>query len=617
MKHPKAKQLVQVKSHTRKGKLVKSHKRLQEKVVDKEQTKQDTERQLSEIDNISQKNEDIEDLSWEVIDKNFRRLLGSDVDEFKEPRMWKDLLEDAKQNKANVMARHHPSELADLIIDEDFYRDIIDEVDRMQEILAKDFNNVKREDPFTIRIETDTIENNQLLDDFRYDLVDIVEKLFGGMRVLSMEQMERLKKAHEKYGPKAIKKHLYKAITLTESPSDKQLPNELLAKLNLETLKKNMWDEDIEAVVGDPEVIRKHFKTALKTHLGDPTVKKLYDAFSSADAKSLVIAATGLIKNKEIPDYKFNDNNMKLQNQYEQKLQAGFNKISTGTNRYVYFSKNPLAFITMSPADRFASCQSIRHRDYVSLGENNYNVLAAVNLSDSGDWIAFMANEKGEKEARVSLQWDGEKFYNHERGSIYGTGNWSSLLSSFYHNYDRISDHPPDINGSELLRKTGLYDDLASHWNDWKNSEERDIVRYLREMVGNEDDMDTIDYYLEKIKRVDSGGNWYDDIQQKIEEQKNGDIKYFDDMIHEVENEITELSSLNEVYQMLHDRDYHDMLSELEEEINQQLFSEQNPSFLYGYNETLSESYSDDFNELIDEINEEWEWMTGTKLVNY
>jgi hypothetical protein len=68
---------------------------------------------------------------------------------------------------------------------------------------------------------------------------------------------------------------------------------------------------------------------------------------------------------------------------------------------------------------------------------------------------------------------------------------------------------------------------------------------------------------------------------------------------------------------MLHDRDYHDMLSELEEEINQQLFSEQNPSFLYGYNETLSESYSDDFNELIDEINEEWEWMTGTKLVNY
>jgi hypothetical protein len=57
----------------------------------------------------------------------------------------------------------------------------------------------------------------------------------------------------------------------------------------------------------------------------------------------------------------------------------------------------------MSPADRFASCQSIRHRDYVSLGENNYNVLAAVNLSDSGDWIAFMANEKGEKEARVSL----------------------------------------------------------------------------------------------------------------------------------------------------------------------------------------------------------------------
>jgi len=59
---------------------------------------------------------------------------------------------------------------------------------------------------------------------------------------------------------------------------------------------------------------------------------------------------------------------------------------------------------------------------------------------------------------------------------------------------------------------------LASHWNDWKNSEERDIIRYLREMVGNEDDMDTIDYYLEKIKRVDSGGNWYDDIQQKIEE---------------------------------------------------------------------------------------------------
>jgi len=57
----------------------------------------------------------------------------------------------------------------------------------------------------------------------------------------------------------------------------------------------------------------------------------------------------------------------------------------------------------MSPADRFASCQSIRHRDYVSLDENNYNVLAAVNLNDSGDWIAFMANEKGEKEARVSL----------------------------------------------------------------------------------------------------------------------------------------------------------------------------------------------------------------------
>lgn len=615
MKRPKTKKLVNVKPHLREGKLVKAHKRLQETAIGVEQKQMDSIYQFNEVDNIISQNSHGDDVatSWTIIDNLFRKLTGSDVDEIVSFDFQNDIVHKSKELFSGIPAHKYPRELAELLSSKEWYKDIVVKVDEMEKILHKDFEEIERIDPFTIKVKHNMSEKEKL-DSLVYDIdfQDSISELFDDHETQQISQIIRMNNAYQKYGPKAIKKHLYKAIIFSNPISrKKELSDMLLTKLNLNSLKEKMQDPDIEAVVGDPEMIRKHFKTALRNHISDdPRIKELYEQFGNADAKQLVISATDLIKNKSIPKYEFTKERLKKQEQLEQKIQSLLKDVNDPNKDYVYFSKNPLAFITISPSDRFASCQSIRDKKMVNVSIYNYNLLASTNLHRSGDWVVFMADNNGNKEARISLQYDGQKFKNWEENKVYGRESQAKTLEAFVNNYDRINKTKITYDEmKENVKNTETYQQLNQLYEKWINNRERDIVDVLTDIKYQGQyymDDEDVKEQMKKIKQADKDNKYYDTIKTLISDFKDGKIERLDTHVNKLIKQIIEKTTLNDLNKLM------DKYTEehLEKIIEREFYDKQlnnNPSYLYG--STYNQFDFDVLYDLTSKIKKEFEYI--------
>lgn len=615
MKRPKTKKLVNVKPHLREGKLVKAHKRLQETAIGVEQKQMDSIYQFNEVDNIISQNSHGDDVatSWTIIDNLFRKLTGSDVDEIVSFDFQNDIVHKSKELFSGIPAHKYPRELAELLSSKEWYKDIVVKVDEMEKILHKDFEEIERIDPFTIKVKHNMSEKEKL-DSLVYDIdfQDSISELFDDHETQQISQIIRMNNAYQKYGPKAIKKHLYKAIFFSNPISrKKELSDMLLTKLNLNSLKEKMQDPDIEAVVGDPEMIRKHFKTALRNHISDdPRIKELYEQFGNADVKQLVISATDLIKNKSIPKYEFTKERLKKQEQLEQKIQSLLKDVNDPNKDYVYFSKNPLAFITISPSDRFASCQSIRDKKMVNVSIYNYNLLASTNLHRSGDWVVFMADNNGNKEARISLQYDGQKFKNWEENKVYGRESQAKTLEAFVNNYDRINKTKITYDEmKENVKNTETYQQLNQLYEKWINNRERDIVDVLTDIKYQGQyymDDEDVKEQMKKIKQADKDNKYYDTIKTLISDFKDGKIERLDTHVNKLIKQIIEKTTLNDLNKLM------DKYTEehLEKIIEREFYDKQlnnNPSYLYG--STYNQFDFDVLYDLTSKIKKEFEYI--------
>lgn len=156
--------------------------------------------------------------------------------------------------------------------------------------------------------------------------------------------------------------------------------------------------------------------------------KEILNFFSKVDDAHLIPAVNitakkGVIPTQMLSDKKLLKDVQKISESMRGVLSGNFGKNVTIS---ATISKSPFALLTMSPNENIQSCQSIvsYNGDQITVGGLNANVTGAYNTHRTNDFIVFKNNNKGQKVARMSLNYDQriDKFRYFEDSPVYGDG---------------------------------------------------------------------------------------------------------------------------------------------------------------------------------------------------
>lgn len=130
--------------------------------------------------------------------------------------------------------------------------------------------------------------------------------------------------------------------------------------------------------------------------------------------------------------------------------------INVTGKKMLTMSRNPLSILTMSPHKAAPSCQSILTKDgELKLGDSYaVNIPGSVNTHRTYDTILFMNNDKGEKNARISITLDSKKesFISFQYPNIFGESSANRKVIN-----DFIKQHGGTIRAALPKEKTYNY----------------------------------------------------------------------------------------------------------------------------------------------------------------